>query len=230
LLASARLLYRRIVRRVAYARQLAVGAVLGVVIAAGSSRPALAVIGEAGVGVGVDLNAGADTLATLQFSDGSTQDIKAGNGLLLTLGGGIILFEQQRHRLEAVLDIGLKYSTMQPSQNADLSFVRVPIELLAFYRNDDAHFRVGAGGAYYPYSSLSGSGAASNLQLDFKPALGAVVEGDFLWGRGYLGIRYTYLSYSVSGSSTSAAASSLGFTLGFSYQFESRPPPPASPP
>lgn len=227
---SARLLYGQAVQRAAQVRRMALGAVLGALITAGSSRPALAVIAEAGVGMGADLNAGADTLATLQFSDGSSQDIKAGNGLLLTLGGGVIFFEQQRHRLEAVLDIGLKYSTMQPSSNADLSFVRVPIELLAFYRNDDAHFRVGGGGVYYPYSSLSGGGAASTLQLDFKPALGAVAEADFLWGRGYLGIRYTYLSYSLSGSNASAAANSVGFTLGFSYQFESRPPPPASPP
>jgi hypothetical protein len=193
-------------------------------IAVGSGAARAATV-EAGGGLAVDLNAGADTLATLHFTDGSTQDIKAGNGLLLTLGGGVILFEQQRHRLEALLDVGLKYSTMQPSQNADLSFVRIPIELLAFYRNDDAHLRVGAGGAYYAYSSLSGSGAASNLQLDLKPGLGGIVEADFLWGRLSLGVRYTHLSYGVSGSSVTAAANSLGFVLGFSYQFEPRRAP-----
>jgi hypothetical protein len=204
-----------------------VAAVLGVAAAA---RPAAAAIPEAGLALGVDANAGADTLATLQFSDGSTQDIKAGNGLLLAVGGGLILLEQQRHRIEAGLDVGVKFSTMQPAQNADLSFVRVPVELLVFYRNDDAHFRVGGGGAYYLYSSLSGSGAASNLQLDFKPGLAGVVQADFLWGRGYVGLRYTHLDYTVSGSTATAAANSVGLTLGFSYQFEPRPAPAAAPP
>jgi hypothetical protein len=229
LLADSRLLYRRSVSRLETLPRAVAGAAVALLIAAGGSRPALAVTGEAGVGLSVDLNAGADTLATLRFSDGSSQEIKAGNGLLFTLGGGVILFEQQRHRLEAVLDVGVKFSTMQPSQNADLSFVRIPIEALAFYRNDDAHFRVGAGGAYYVHSALSGSGAASNLQLDFNPGLAEIAEADFLWGRGYLGVRYTHLSYTVSGSSASAAANSVGFTLGFAYQFVT-PPTPAAPP
>jgi hypothetical protein len=193
------------------------------------ARPAAATIGEAGVAVGADFNAGADTLATLRFTDGSTQEIKAGNGLLLALGGGALFFEGQPHRLEAVLDVGVKFSTMRPSQNADLSFVRIPVEVLAFYRNDDAHFRVGAGGAWYPYSSLSGSGAASNLQLDFKPGLAGIVQADFVWGRGYLGLRYTHLDYTVSGSDVTVAAHSIGVTLGFFYQFAPRPatePPP----
>jgi hypothetical protein len=162
-------------------------------------------------------------------TDGSTQNIKGGNGLLLAVGGGVILLEQQRHRIEAALDVGVKFSTMQPAQNADLTFVRLPLELLVFYRNDDAHLRLGGGGAYYAYSSLSGTGAASNLQLDFKPALAGVVQADFLWGRGNVGLRYTHLTYTVSGSSATAAASSIGLTLGFSYQFEPRPAPTAAP-
>ena len=194
-------------------------------------RRAAAAIGEVGGAVGVDFNAGADTLATLQFTNGSTQDIKAGNGLLLSLGGGAIFFEGQPHRLETLLSVGVKFSTMQPAQNADLSFVRVPIEFLAFYRNDDLHFRVGGGGGLYAYGSLSGSGAASNIQLDFKPAVAGIVQADFLWGRGFLGVRYTHLNYGVSGSDASAAASSIGFTLGFFYQFAPHPAPePTAPP
>jgi hypothetical protein len=206
---------------------LAVGAA-----AAAPARRAAAAVGEVGAAVGTDFNAGADTLATLRFSDGSTQDIKGGNGLVLALGGGAIFFEGQPHRLETVLDVGVKFSTMQPAQNADLSFVRIPVELLAFYRNDDAHFRVGGGGAWYPYSSLSGSGAASNLQVDFKPGLAGIVQADFLWGRGYVGLRYTHLTYTVSGSDVTPAASSIGVTLGFSYQFAPQPPqtPTAPPP
>ena len=212
-------------------RLLALGVLAVGAAAFAPARKAAAAIGEAGAAVGADFNAGADTLATLMFTDGSKQDIKAGNGILLSLGGGAIFFEGQPHRLETVLDIGVKFSTMQPSQNADLSFVRIPIDLLAFYRNDDLHFRVGGGGAFYPYSKLSGSGAASNLQADFKPGLAGIVQADILWGRGYLGVRYTHLNYSVSGSDATAAAHSIGVTLGFFYQFAPHPAPaPTAPP
>jgi hypothetical protein len=192
---------------------------------AATERTAKATIGEVGGAVGVDFNAGADTLTTLHFTDGSSQDIKGGNGILLSLGGGAIFFEGQPHRLETVLDVGVKFSTMQPAQNANLSFVRIPIELLAFYRNDDAHFRVGAGGGWYAYSSLSGSGAASDLQVHLNPGLAGIVQADFLWGRGYVGLRYTHLDYTVSGSDLTAAAHSIGVTLGFFFQLAPHPAP-----
>jgi hypothetical protein len=211
-------LYGESVTGVRLARWVTLGTLVVGGTAAVPARRAAAAVGEVGVSVGGDFNAGADTLATLQFSDGSSQDIKAGNGLLLAVGGGAIFFEGQPHRLETVLDVGVKYSTMQPSGNANLSFVRIPVELLAFYRNDDAHFRVGLGAAWYPYSSLSGSGAASNLQFDFNPGLAGIVQADFLWGGGFLGVRYTHLDYSVSGSSATVAAHSIGVTVGFYYQ------------
>lgn len=214
-----------------FGRLLLLGVLVVGAAAFAPARKAAAAIGEAGAAMAGDFNAGADTLATLTFTDGSTQDIKAGNGILLSVGGGAIFFEGQPHRLETMLDIGVKFSTMQASQNADLSFVRIPIELLAFYRNDDLHFRVGGGGAFYAYSNLSGSGAASNLQADFKPGLAGIVQADALWGRGYVGVRYTHLNYSVSGYDATVAAHSIGVTLGFFYQFASHPaPPPTAPP
>jgi hypothetical protein len=84
-------------RTVAGAAALAVSAV---------ALPTAAVKPELGVGMGADFNAGADTLYRLEFSDGSHQDIKAGNGLSLTAGGGAIFFDEHDHRVETVLAAG----------------------------------------------------------------------------------------------------------------------------
>jgi hypothetical protein len=174
---------------------------------------------ELGGGLNLDFNAGADTLAVLQFTDNSTQNIRAGNGVTIDAGGGAIFFGPQQHRLETVLTIGLKYSTMQATQNADLSFVRVPVELLAFYRNDDLHFRVGGGTALYLVNSLSGSGAASNLNATFDPAFAGIVEADFIWKGFFAGLRYTALSLHTPSASVDFAANSIGVSLGYFYHF-----------
>lgn len=191
-------------------------AVLALVTTMGA--PARATQLELGGAVTADFNAGADTLASLQFTNGSTQDIKAGNGMMLSAGAGALFFGPGPHRLETVLTIGVKYSTMQPASNADLSFVRVPVELLGFYRNDDLHFRVGGGGALYLVNSLSGSGAATGLDVTFEPAVAGIVEADFVSKGFFAGLRYTALSLRTS-SSPSFSASSIGVAIGYYYRF-----------
>ena len=181
--------------------------------------PARATTFELGAAAGVDFNAGADTLLTLRYSDGTEQEIKAGNGLRLAAGAGAMFFDQQPHRLETQLTLGIKYSSMQPTNNASLDFVRVPIELLAFYRNEDWHFRVGGGGAWYVSNSLSGGGAL-NGEAHFDPALGAIVQGDFVWGAFAVGLRYTLLQLRAADADASANANSLGLNLSYFYRFE----------
>ena len=183
------------------------------------AAPAAATQFELGGGIGLDFNAGADKVGTLVFTDNSTQDIRLGNGVALAAGGGAIFLGPQPHRLETTLTIGFKYSTMEPTSNADLSFVRVPVELLAFYRNDNLHFRAGGGGALYLVNSLSGSGALSALDVTFDPAFAGIAEADFIWGGAYAGLRYTVLTLHAPNPSTDIAANSFGVVLGYYYHF-----------
>jgi hypothetical protein len=186
------------------------------------SATAQATTFEAGGALVGDFNAGGDTLAVLHFADSSTQEITAGQGLIFAAGAGAIFFDEGPHRLETLLNFGLKYSTMQPTSNADLSFVRLPIELLAFYRNDALHFRVGGGASWYVFGSLSGSGAASNLNVDFKPSLGGIVESDFIWNAFSLGIRYTKLTLRPKDIDASLSANTIGIGISYFYQFGHR--------
>lgn len=174
---------------------------------------------ELGGGLGADFNAGADTLLELEFAGGDTQDVKAGNGLSLFAAGGALFFEESTHRLETLLSLGLKYSTMQPASNADLSFTRFPLELLGFYRNDEWHLRVGGGPVLHLGNSLTGSGALSDLDVEMETALGGVVQADLVLDAWFLGVRYTALSYQVSGAAGSAAANSLGVSFGYMHRF-----------
>jgi len=181
------------------------------------ARPAHATKFELGGAAGADFNAGAETLLTLHYTDGTTQEIKAGNGVWFAAGAGAMFFDQQPHRLETQLTLGIKYSSMQPTNNASLNFVRIPIEALAFYRNEDWHFRIGGGGAWYVSNSLSGGGALSG-EVHFDPALGAVLQGDFVWTAFAVGLRYTLLRLRPEGASASANANSFGLNLSYFYR------------
>ena len=118
-----------------------------------------------------------------------------------------------------MLTIGVKYSTMQRTDNADLTFLRVPIELLAFYRNDRLHFRVGGGPALYLGNSVKGSGAASDLDITFDPAFAGIAEADFITGGFFAGLRYTALRLHTTTPSASFSANSIGVSLGYYYHF-----------
>jgi hypothetical protein len=173
---------------------------------------------EVGGGAIVDLNMGDDVL-NLTFNDGSKQSISAGNGLGLALGAGAIFFDGQPHELEVTLTAGVKYSTMSPTQNASLDWVRVPLELLAFYRNDTFHFRVGGGATMYGLNSLSGGGALSGLDVHFSPSPGAVLQADFISGGFFAGLRFTIMSFHPTTSDGAISANALGFDLGFFHHF-----------
>jgi hypothetical protein len=173
---------------------------------------------EVGGGVNLDFNMGDDVLK-LTYTDGSTQNIGAGNGLGLALGAGAIFFDGQPHELEVTLTAGVKYSTMSPTQNASLDWVRVPFELLAFYRNDTFHFRVGGGATMYGLNSLSGGGDLSGLDIHFAPSPGAVLQADFIWRGFFAGLRFTILSFHPTTSSETVSANSLGVDLGFFHHF-----------
>jgi hypothetical protein len=198
-------------------RSLAIS--IGLFSSLGLSTSAHAVTFELGGGLGADFNAGADTLLELEFDDGDTQEIKAGNGVSLFAAGGPTFFEDHQHQVQLVLSLGVKLSTMQPTTNADLTFVRFPLELLGFYRNDDWHFRVGGGAAFHMGNSLTGSGALSDLDVDLDNALGGIVQADFVYDGWFIGMRYTALSYTANGADEPAAANSIGASLGYAYSF-----------
>jgi hypothetical protein len=182
-----------------------------------SAEPANAMWLRGGAALIGDFDAGNETLATLTFGDGSTQQIHAGQGLAAAGSLSAGLFAHQSHQAEVVVNLGVKYSTMQPTTNANLSFVRVPLEVLAFYRNESLYFRAGAGLLVNLYTSLDGSGAASALQADFDPSTGGVIQGDFVSGRFAAGLRFTLIEYQALAPASRFAANSIGVHLSYGF-------------
>ena len=139
---------------------------------------------------------GGDVLVTLLFDDGSEQDILAGQGGSVAFG-----FDVRPKSLPQVgirTTAGIKF-TSNASDNADISFMRFPIEVVGSYYLP-REWRLGAGLAYHTGVSFNGDGFVPDV--DFDPAAGLTLEV----GWKALALTYTTMEYSAGGASLGASA------------------------
>jgi len=151
---------------------------------------------------------GGDKLATVQFNDGGTSSIYAGNsvfgdvGVLHTFGYSGFSFKGT---------LGYAFDNVHAS-NGNFTFDYMPIDLMGVYNIGDHH--IGAGLTYHanPKLTLDGFGP----DADFDSATGVVLQYQY-W---LFAVRYTNIRYKVSSfcnAKCSYDGSSLGFV--FSYAF-----------
>lgn len=149
------------------------------------------------------ITGGGDQLVVVNFSDGSSQSLYAGDSGYLDFG---VLqdFGDPHWSLKGTL--GYAYAAVSGS-NATISFSHVPLEVTGLYNLGNNHFGFGLRYDMNPRLDLDGLGPNGN----FDNALGWFVE--YRWW--LFGIRYTNIMYrSPQGD---ASGNSLG--LFFNYSF-----------
>ena len=166
---------------------LATTCALGSAMAQGTERP---IRGFVGIGV----SDGGDKLATVQWSNGDTTNIKAG-GLVDLRGGVDIRLGDSPFSLQASL---VWFSHRAGGDNGSVTFERYPLELAGFWRAGE-NFRLGAGVRRAGDGKLRGRGAASNIgTTTFDSQLGYLLEGEWLVGRTYgFALRYVGEEYTA---------------------------------
>ena len=82
-------------------------------------------------------NTGGDKLANIDYEDGETSNIKAGEGGMLAIG---VVWAHKKIELQSTLGFS---ADSAPASNGDASFTRLPIELMAFWQYKQ--FRTGGG-------------------------------------------------------------------------------------
>lgn len=156
---------------------------------------------------------GGDTVVTAVFTNGSTKSIKANEGLFV--GGGVSIMNDARN-LQGEVSLSYKFQSIDAS-NGSIDFTRFPLDMLVFYR--ESRFRFGGGLTYHMSPKVKGSGVVGGLNVDFKDALGVILEADYLvWRDMAVGLRYTILEYKTA-TGPAATANSDGFGLAFSVSF-----------
>lgn len=138
--------------------------------------------------LGAGLTFGGDTLVTVPFTDGSSDDIKAG-GLVHLYGGGEYRFGDL-FALQAT--VGYHINDTRAASNGSVRFTRVPVDVLGLFSLNEK-FRLGAGAQFVSGAELKGSGVASNVSQKYDSTTGAIVEGEYLLNS-HIGFKLRYVS------------------------------------
>jgi hypothetical protein len=158
-----------------------------------------------GFGLGVGYAAGGDTLATVMFQNGSSAELKAGEGVIISLLGVATPFwPWETVGFGFGAELALKYRSVGGS-GGSISFTRVPaiafVQMVAPVGPRGA-FLLRAGPEWDLVAHVGGDGIARDLSADLSSRVGFV--GDVgLWyqptNRGALTLtfRFTHLNYAV---------------------------------
>lgn len=163
--------------------------------------------------VGFGLTFGGDTLATVQFSDGTTDSIKAGG--LAHLYAGAEFKVGTAMAIQAT--VGYHVDDTRSSSNGSLRFSRYPVDLIALYSVND-RVRLGAGAQFVGSAKLAGAGVASAVAVDFQSSTGALLEAEYLFTPN-LGAKARFVShtYKPKGSGLSIDGNHFGLMLGYYF-------------
>lgn len=161
--------------------------------------------GDAGWGWTGDLalEFGGDDVATVSFTDGSTQDVKAGQGVAFAIGGHYRRSEFSPYDFRAT--IGYKYVTTQAT-NADITLTRFTYEFSAI-RNLNQKWWLG--GSLIHHSNISFDADGLGPDGDFEDSTGFGLRV----GYGIFALAYKKLSYTPEGGSDDFDASNIGFQI-----------------
>jgi len=141
-----------------------------------------------GLLIQTDFDFGGDDLATVSFDDDTTQDVKAGQGIGLSVGGYFRPVETSPFEIDA--SIGYKYVTTR-ANNADIHVSRTLLQLEARYLWPNG-FYLGAGLMNHLGPELKGDGFFEDVSFD--DATGFNAEIGWRW----IGLHYTKIEYSNS--------------------------------
>lgn len=161
---------------------------------------------RAGLITQMDLEFGGDTVATVAFDDGDTQNVHAGQGLSLGVGAYFRPNPEGPFEIDAL--IGFKYVTTAAS-NADINISRTVLKLNGTYWFEQGWF-VTAGITHHLSPELDGDGFFEDVPFD--DATGFSAEVGWRW----IALRYTSITY-TNDFIEDVDASSLG--LSFTWRF-----------
>ena len=123
--------------------------------------------------LGIGLTVGGENVATVQYTDNTTNNISAGTGVQMMAGVDYRISDD----FSMQANVGYHGRFAQGS-NGNASFDRYPIELLGYYHLNNK-WRVGGGVQYMNKPSLGGSGAGSQYNQDYQNTTGAIFEVEY---------------------------------------------------
>jgi hypothetical protein len=163
--------------------------------------------------VGIGLTFGGDKLASVDFTDGSSESIRSGG--LFTLYAGAEFRVSDVMAIQATL--GYHADSTSAASNGSLRFSRYPLDLLALYRVND-RVRLGGGVEFVNSPKVAGSGDLGNINVGFKNSTGLVLEGEYLFTPKF-GMKARVAAHEFESKATGAKVDGDYFGLMLNYYF-----------
>lgn len=187
-------------------------------LAAGSAAHAQSGQRDFRFALDLGITGGGDKLATVTFSDGTTESVRAGG--LVQFGAG---FLWQPSGGPVALQATFNYHVDDVSaRNGSLTFSRYPLEVIGYYTGVP-NFRFGAGPRFVFNPELRSDFPGNNSTITFEDTLGAVVEAGYRpVGQLWVNLRFTAEKYkvkSINGSNVTAASDVSGNSIGMNVVY-----------
>ncbi|NHZ37364.1 outer membrane beta-barrel protein [Massilia sp. CCM 8692] len=136
--------------------------------------------------VGAGLTAGGDKLATAEYANGGSIDVRAG-GMIAFLAGVDYRVNQQ-FSFQGTVGFHVDQAS---AKNGDVTFKRFPIEVLGYFHPSDK-MRIGGGVRYVSSPKLNGDGFGAGVYQEFDNTVGAVLEGEYFFSPN-VGLKLRYV-------------------------------------
>jgi Outer membrane protein beta-barrel domain len=163
--------------------------------------------------IGMGFTFGGDKLYTADFTDGSSDTVRAGG--IFTLYGGVELRATDALAVQAT--VGYHGDSTRAASNGSIRFGRYPVDVLALYSVTDK-VRLGGGVEFVNNPKLSGSGVVGDFTLRFNNTTGVVLEGEYLFTPKFgMKARAASIKYKADGVSDKIDGSYGGLMLNYYF-------------
>lgn len=154
--------------------------------------------GHLGLVAELALEFGGDNVAKVYFVGGGSQDVRAGQGGTLALGGH---YRPASAPIDLVATVGYKFVTTAAS-DADIGITRFVVQLVGLY-DPVGEWWIGGGPVLHTGTTFDGGGLVSDVRFD--PSIGLNLQAGWRW----IGLTGTLMTYKAGGASVSASAVGL---------------------
>ncbi|WUR12573.1 outer membrane beta-barrel protein [[Empedobacter] haloabium] len=162
--------------------------------------------------VGAGLSFGGDKLTTVEFTDGHSEDLRAGGLVYLTAGADYRISES--FSLQGTVNYHVNNSS---GDNGDVRFERFPVELVGYYHINQ-EWRVGAGVRYTSKPKISSSGVLDGMDFKFDNTTSGLIEAEYFYSP-KLGVKMRYVNekFKKSGYRGDVNGSHLGISANYYF-------------
>jgi opacity protein-like surface antigen len=163
--------------------------------------------------LGIGFTFGGDKLFTADFTDGSSDTVRAGG--LVMLYGGVEFRATDALAVQAT--VGYHADSTRAASNGSIRFGRYPVDVLALYSVTDK-VRLGGGVEFVNSPKLSGSGVVGDFNVRFNNTTGVVLEGEYLFTPKFgMKARAASIKYKADGVSDKIDGSYGGLMLNYYF-------------